>query len=163
MYSKKNHFNDNNILWSKATKIEEFDFSKSKILKGETIPIFKEIFKTNIQDKLYKAYEPWGNVSRFESYTELRFEAIIGMEVDTFVAFDPETFKETITVSIQEPVDFNANLLTSFVHYWYWDENSNTLSCELVSLAIMYEGLDEDENSLYFLDMFKIKANNNTN
>lgn len=159
--NSKHDFNDSNILWSKVTKIEEFDFSKSKILKGKTAPVFEELFKTNIQNKFYKSYSPEGNVSSFQSYTELEFDDLVGVEIDTFISVDPVTFEEVIITSARELVDFEIIPITSFVHYWYWDEDSNSLSCELLTIAVMNENLCYGKPCL--LDVFKIKAQNNIN
>lgn len=84
----------------------------------------------------------------------------MGMDIDTFVPFTPDSYgHEVIGVSTRKRLDFNTNLLTSFVHYQYWDENSNALSYELISLSIMYDGVDRSEKP-YTMKMFKIKANN---
>jgi hypothetical protein len=87
----------------------------------------------------------------------------MGMEVDTFEAFRPHSYgEEVIEVSKRKRLDFNTNLLTSFVHYWYWDEDSNALSCELISLAMIDEGVYRNKKP-YALEVYKIKAQNNTN
>lgn len=145
------HYNDEQVVWCKATRMNQYDFSKSKLLKGDHIQFLKEIFKTNVEEEKYHIYSNGrydNKIFHHEALEIERYDELLLEQIDTFVSFNPETYEETIEVSITPAIDFKELNLVSFIHYWYWDEKSNALSAELKYIGLMND----------FTERFRLKA-----
>ncbi len=76
-------------------------------------------------------------------------------EVDTFVSFDPITYKETIEIVHN---DMNPEDITRFrlKEVWFFDEQTSTLNVRILGIAPLKEEFDEQGNFLYEIPMFWI-------
>jgi hypothetical protein len=150
------NINKSEVIWSKLSSIDMLDFSKAKVLKGNTEETMKTVFHDNIVEGKYNGFQTREGCDTdvvdalwIKEYKE-------DVEIDTFISFDPVTKKETIEVALSDEDKYDEIHLLGAKHYWYWDADQEQLVCDLKSIRFYRESYDDVGDFLYSIMMYEV-------
>ena len=150
------NINQSEVIWSKLSNMDVLDFSKAKVLKGNTEETMRTVFHDNIVAGKYNGFQTKQecdtdvvDASWIEEYKQ-------DLEIDTFISFDPTTLKETIEIVAPDADKYDDIKLLGVKHYWYWDANKDQLVCDLKSIRYYRESYDGIGEFLFSIMMYEV-------
>ncbi len=133
--------NDAEVIWAKLSVMKPFDFSKAKVLKGNTKKTLKTVFHDNVKKGLYSICQPGAQHEPKvrKTFTDAEIQA----------ASIDDLLNKNMGITEDKGVDFDNINLVGMEHKWYWDGNKNRLVCDLKSLSL-YRSYYNKEGRLLF-------------
>lgn len=140
--------NSSEVIWSKLSDMETVDFSKAKVLKGNTALTMQTVFRENILAGKYNGFQIRQGCDK--DIVDADWIREYESAVDTLISFNPDTFEETVEIIDYTKEDrYNDIHLLGARHYWYWDAEKNTLVCDLKSIRYYDEFKDDAGKFIY--------------
>ena len=153
------NINSPEVAWMKQTK-SNYDFTRVRVLKGDTKTTFEAYFKDNVLNEKQAAYAS-ANYPFCKDKYQLKkdeLEAIYASnQIDTVIVFDPATYKETRTIVKRSGLNYDEITDYRLVQRWYFDHQRGQMQCSLEAIGPIVEIRNENgefrySKPLYFIE-----------
>lgn len=148
--------NNEDVIWIKTS--ESYLPIEALLQDPELKSAFKRLFWDNPRDGKISIYDYKEGVFHNNKVLDTKFFEALTSDLDTIIAFDPETFEETKQIVRVQGIDFDAIHQLLVFQAWYFDDKTKQLGSILLGAAPVVERFNEslgyEQNTPLYLLLF---------
>ena len=118
------------LIWSRLST-HKYDFQNAKTLKGNTEKILYQLFYQEPLSESRKVYPTENFTKNSLPLTSFEIGEILESRIDTFITFNPETYKEEFQFKKNPEIRIGDISGFQIVQQWYWDAQLQQLAVQL--------------------------------
>ncbi len=139
-------FEEQDIIWMKQITTD-VSFKNIRIIKGDAKKL-QQVLWDDIFDLKKQAFAE--NIERQQALNPSDLSHMMTSRIDTITLFDPDTYEERITIATYTPPTFATLPAYRIDQVWYFDDRTNQLHSQLLSIAPLVRNHFNEELEVLF-------------